>query len=581
MNFTNFVVEDSWGSGFVGYITFKNNKARPLDGWRLAFEAPFKISEIWDGQIVRKRGDRYTVKNVEWNSELAPGESISFGFVADAPPNGKIYSAANRPAKFVLAGNPAPSGGAGNPPAGGSKSNSRFNYGEALQKSFLFYEAQRAGRLPADNRIDWRGDSTLSDGADVGLNLSRGYFDAGDTVKFGMPMAAAMTLLAWGVDEYRDGYRRSGQLDEAMDAIRWGTDYIMRAHVSENGRTKAFYGQVGLGDVDHAYEGRVEDMDVERPAFKIDAQNPGTDLAAESAAALAAASLVFRKTNRRYANRLVSHARRLYAFAYRYRGRYSDSIKDADKFYKSWDGYEDELSWAATWLYKATGNKAYLRRAIANYDGVGWTQSWGDKNWGTSILLAQEQPNVARYRRDSEQWLNNWVDGNGAGGVKYTPGGLAWIVEWGPTRMAATAAFLAGVYSDTVRDPNGKYDRFAESQVDYLLGDNPDNFSYMVGFGDNYAQQPHHRNAAGNIDFDGPLDNQHILYGALIGGPSKPNESAYKDDRADYVANEAALDYNAGMTGALARMYSEFGGDPLSDAQLDALPGISVSDVGL
>ena len=32
------------------------------------------------------------------------------------------------------------------------------NYGEALQKSFLFYEAQRAGGLPEDNRIDWRAD---------------------------------------------------------------------------------------------------------------------------------------------------------------------------------------------------------------------------------------------------------------------------------------------------------------------------------------------------------------------------------------------------------------------------------------
>ena len=67
-----------------------------------------------------------------------------------------------------------------------------FNYGEALQKSFLFYEAQRAGDLPVDNRIDWRGDSTLNDGADVGLDLSGGYFDAGDHVKFVFPMASSM-----------------------------------------------------------------------------------------------------------------------------------------------------------------------------------------------------------------------------------------------------------------------------------------------------------------------------------------------------------------------------------------------------
>ena len=71
----------------------------------------------------------------------------------------------------------------------------KFNYAEALQKSFLFYEAQRAGELPEDNRIPWRGDSTLTDGKDVGRDLSGGYFDAGDNVKFGFPMAASMTMI--------------------------------------------------------------------------------------------------------------------------------------------------------------------------------------------------------------------------------------------------------------------------------------------------------------------------------------------------------------------------------------------------
>ena len=77
-----------------------------------------------------------------------------------------------------------------------------FRYGEALQKSFLFYEANRSGSLPNDNRIEWRSDSTVNDGSDVGLDLTGGYFDAGDHVKFGFPMAASMTMLSWGVVEY-------------------------------------------------------------------------------------------------------------------------------------------------------------------------------------------------------------------------------------------------------------------------------------------------------------------------------------------------------------------------------------------
>ena len=51
------------------------------------------------------------------------------------------------------------------------------DYAEVLRLSNLFYEAQRSGKLPADNRIDWRGDSAVNDGSDVGHDLSGGYYD--------------------------------------------------------------------------------------------------------------------------------------------------------------------------------------------------------------------------------------------------------------------------------------------------------------------------------------------------------------------------------------------------------------------
>lgn len=91
---------------------------------------------------------------------------------------------------------------------------------------------------------------------------------------------------------------------------------------------------------------------MERPAWKITPQKPGSDLAAETAAAMAAASIVFRSSDKRYSMKLLQHAEDLYEFADKYRGVYSDSIPNAASFYRSFSGYKDELVWGAAWLFR-------------------------------------------------------------------------------------------------------------------------------------------------------------------------------------------------------------------------------------
>ena len=81
-----------------------------------------------------------------------------------------------------------------------------YDLNELIHKSILFYEAQRAGPLPPTNRIPWRGDSTLRDGCDIGVDLSRGWFDAGDHVKFTFPAAYTATMLAWSVIDSKVSY---------------------------------------------------------------------------------------------------------------------------------------------------------------------------------------------------------------------------------------------------------------------------------------------------------------------------------------------------------------------------------------
>ena len=85
------------------------------------------------------------------------------------------------------------------------------DYSRHLELSLLFYECQRSGRLPPDNRIYFRHDSMLNAGYDVGLDLSGGYYDAGDNCKFNYPAAGAITLIAWSAIDFADGYKKAGQ----------------------------------------------------------------------------------------------------------------------------------------------------------------------------------------------------------------------------------------------------------------------------------------------------------------------------------------------------------------------------------
>src|SRR5690606_32292477 len=80
-----------------------------------------------------------------------------------------------------------------------------FNYGEALQKSIWFYEAQVSGEKPSWNRVSWRGDSFLNDVID-GVDLTGGFHDAGDHIKATFPMAHSMATLAWGMLECPAAY---------------------------------------------------------------------------------------------------------------------------------------------------------------------------------------------------------------------------------------------------------------------------------------------------------------------------------------------------------------------------------------
>ncbi|GMP53889.1 hypothetical protein CsSME_00019214 [Camellia sinensis var. sinensis] len=471
-----------------------------------------------------------------------------------------------------------------------------FDYAEALSKSLLYFEAQRSGRLPYNQRVTWRDHSGLTDGLEQGVDLVGGYYDAGDHVKFGLPMAFTVTMLSWSVIEYGDLIAAAGELEHALEAIKWGTDYFIKAHTSPN----VLWAEVGDGDTDHYCWQRPEDMTTSRQAYKIDEENPGSDLAGETAAAMAAASIVFKKINPHYSHLLLHHAQQLFEFGDKYRGKYDTSVEVVKSYYASVSGYMDELLWGAMWLYKATDNAEaedyyfkYLIDKSHCFGGIGWSItefSWDVKYAGLQImaakLLMEDKPKKHKYILDqyqskAEHYICSCLNkNNGTNNVDRTPGGLLFIRQWNNMQYVSSAAFLLTVYSDFLKSSNQKltchggvvrpeelFD-LAKAQVDYILGSNPMNMSYLVGYGTKYPTRMHHRGASivsyrenkGFIGCTQGYDNWYSrkepnpndVVGALVGGPDCQDN--FSDQRGNYMQTEACTYNTAPLVGVFAKL---------------------------
>ncbi|OVA01951.1 Glycoside hydrolase [Macleaya cordata] len=454
------------------------------------------------------------------------------------------------------------------------------DYGQALSNSILFFEAQRSGNLPENQRV----------------NLVGGYHDAGDNVKFGLPMAFTVTMMAWSIIEYGKQMASSGELGHAMEAVKWGTDYFIKAHPEPN----VFYGEVGDGITDHYCWQRPEDMTTDRRAYRIDTSKPGSDLAGETAAAMAAASIVFRHSDPSYSNELITHAKQLFDFADKYRGKYDSSISVARKYYQSYSGYGDELLWAAAWMYQATNDQYYLNYLGNNADSLGGS-GWSMTEFGWDVKYAGAQVLAAKFLmqgKAKEHWqvfekLQQKADyfmcaclGKGSRNVQRTPGGLLFRQRWNNLQFVTSSSFLLTVYSDYLTSTGKSVQcasgtaapsellSFAKSQVDYILGDNPRATSYMVGYGSNYPRQVHHRASSivsFKVDksfvscrggyatwFSRKGSDPNVLTGAIVGGPDAYDNFA--DERDNYEQTEPATYNNAPLIGILARLNSGHSG---------------------
>ncbi|KAK0521711.1 hypothetical protein OC842_006693 [Tilletia horrida] len=451
-----------------------------------------------------------------------------------------------------------------------------------LGNALFYYDAQRAGKLPANYRVTWRNDSVLNDGKDVGLDLSAGYFDAGNFIKCTLPLGWAMSEIAWGATLYGRAFETAAQTPYLDEVLRNGLDWLLEA-TSLNTTTV-----VQVGTTLDNYWGGDQNIPTNRPSYVATSDKPATDIVASTAAAFAAGYLLYSGTtvplspsaqskrhassvptslqDNNYAQNLLARARYLFDYAQTAQPQQvgQRSVPALSQSYPSTD-WRDKLAHAGAMLTLATGDPAIANQTLTAYSNaaipqIGASISWDGRAAAASVLMAQAAVmhpslglNLSRFQSDAEAWFDSFADGSPSkgSGLSYTPGGMLWFSGYSDSSSlnpALNAAVFALAYSGfATANKESTYVSFAQSQINYALGDNPMNAVYPVGMSNNSAQNPHSALASGgnniaNIDNSPPVE-AYVLYGALVGGPD--HDDQYYDQRSDYVQTEPALDLQA------------------------------------
>ena len=440
-----------------------------------------------------------------------------------------------------------------------------YNFAKLLQESLYFYDGNMCGTdVDENSAFSWRGNCHTYD-SHVTYNgktvdVSGGYHDAGDHVKFGLPQGYAATVLALGYYQFADAYDELGQTAHFNTIMDYFCDYFTRCTIYKEGTdtVEAFCYQVGDGDSDHAKWEAPEGQTIGRPAFFATASNPATDEVSVAVAALALQAANYQKQGGAEAlaksKAYLKTAEDLFDFAKNCSNK-QVATQGAAPFYSS-NNWEDDYCTAAAALYAATGNESYKQQRDAYYGklNTGWCLTW-DNTWPVAAVLKDDYTAVSAFA---------------SYGSKNTKQGFKLIDGWGSARYNASAQFMGLIYDQANQKlsmADGNYSSWATGQMKYLLGNNKAKRCFVVGYNENAAKYPHHRAASRSNDAGQVREDHYTLMGALVGGPSDEYDT-YADNQADYNCNEVALDYNAGLVGAAAGLYLLHKGEEAYPADL-------------
>ncbi len=487
-------------------------------------------------------------------------------------------------------------------------------YQKALWMTTRFYGAQRMGEgvnwLVAtheannvSNQIQFdrskfvKGKSYLKD-ADGDYDLTGGWFDCGDFVLFGQTFFYSSYMLLLGYSAFPEGYPDfysedyHGYIDsddytweggkgepdgipDILNEVKYATDYILKA-VRDN---RTFYYQKGDGDMDHkvwctsTVKSAIPiklggEADGTRPISK--ATGYVTAMASQASAALAVMARVYAKYDEDYAAACLEKAKVACEFV-------ENTAKGTTTApqYPVGDRYIHDMVAMYAELYKTTKDSKYLKKAEEN---CSWMDNRKEYNYNYTLCYDHREDLAAyamasigsesSYGEKALKVLKFYAD------TMYIPSsgyflnklpGKDWRggEPWGVLRFPANQAFVCALYDKLTGED--KLSQYIYTTVDYLMGHNGNNFSYIVGFGDKYPAYSHHRNLY-RVDLNDLEKEQAKLpkiddnykfaqLGYLVGGSR--NNGEYKDDVNNYSGTEGGIDYNAGLVGALAYINSK------------------------
>lgn len=470
----------------------------------------------------------------------------------------------------VIASGTQPSGGSSSG-GGGSSGGSTFdgsnigtidtsldyNFAKLLQYSLYFYDANMCGDKVSETSLyskdlynGWRGNCHVNDKFTYnGKQYSAvgGYHDAGDHVKFGLPMAQAMTALGIGYHEFGEAFDELGQTQHLKTIVDYYCTYVKSCTVlnSSGTQAEAFCYQVGDGDADHANwtapEVENETNTNRKNTLIATSSNPATDIVSGTAAALALNYMNFKNPDD------LAYAKALFKFAKNTSGK---KVAECPGGFYTSSKWEDEYCLAAALLYDITKDETYAteyRNNNNNSGNVSKPYDW-DNAYQAAAFYA---PGGSSQLQEMQNWFNGIANANK---TQYYCSS-----QWGSARYNCNVQLMMLLY-DKIQNTD-TYDAWCRYQMSIILGNNVKKRNLVCGYNTNSPKKPHHRAASGYSgwdEFNSDATEKYTLYGALCGGPSSNDFTTYNDSVRDSTTNEVTLDYNAGLVGAAAALYLKY-----------------------